>query len=91
MTTLDNQTGHSVTLTYSKTVGTAFSREHSNSFHVSETVENELKFAFFDIMGYGIGLSETTGKDWSSLSASEKADSITITVDCHATSDSVSF
>ena len=48
------------------------------------TVEAELKAEFFDIFSADIGVSATTGYDWTHATDSTKSEQTTITVEAKA-------
>ena len=48
------------------------------------TVEAELKAEFFDIFSADIGVSATTGYDWTHATDSTKSEQTTITVEAEA-------
>ena len=81
----DNTQGVAPTkCTYSHTIGTKFSDTLSEGMKVDITVEAELKAEFFDIFSADIGVSATTGYDWTHATDSTKSEQTTITVEAEA-------
>jgi hypothetical protein len=54
---------------YIKTMGTTYTESYSNSMSVDVTVKNEMSSKFFDIFSEKIGISVSTGYDWSYASS----------------------
>ena len=54
---------------YIKTMGTTYTESYSNSMSVDVTVKNEMSAKFFDIFSEKIGISVSTGYDWSYASS----------------------
>jgi len=75
VTSLDNT--HSdlpATFTYKYTIGTSWSHEMSDSMDISTTISEEVKAGFFDIFEASIGVSVTTGYNWSETSSEAKSE-----------------
>jgi len=60
------------TFTYRYTRGTKYSTQMQEGFSVSTTIEWEMKQAFFDIFEASLGVSVTTGHDWSETVTEEQ-------------------
>ena len=50
-------------------MGTTYTESYSNSMSVDVTVKNEMSAKFFDIFSEKIGISVSTGYDWSYASS----------------------
>jgi|ERR1712179_29760 len=75
VTSLDNT--HSdlpATFTYKYTIGTSWSDQMSNSMDISTTISEEVKAGFFGIFEASIGVSVTTGYNWSETSTEAKSE-----------------
>ena len=71
----DNQDGLvEVGCRYLKTVGTTFSETISESMSISEDVSYEMEMGFFEFFSETIGMSITTGYDWSHSSTMVKTE-----------------
>lgn len=81
VTEIDNS-GSSVTstFTYKKEVGTTFSQEMQNSQSVSKTVSAELEIAFWGNTAK-LGVSSTTGFDWTKTDSTTKSETTSFTVE----------
>jgi len=78
-----DNTGSSLvsTFTYTYTIGTAWSTEMSQGFDVSISVTNEIKASFWDIFEETLGVSVTTGYDWSETSTQAQNEERQFTVE----------
>ena len=54
---------------YKKTVGTTFTQSYSTSMSVDVTVKYEMEAKFFDLFSEKLGVSISTGYDWSEVSS----------------------
>merc|ERR1719320_1528937 len=65
----DNTMGlTTTTCSYSLTIGTQFSDSMSQGMSIDTTVEAELQAQFWGIFSGSLGVSETTGYDWTQTS-----------------------
>ena len=81
----DNTLGQVTTkCSYSQTVGTQFSESVEEGMSVDTTVEAEMAAQFFGMFSGGLGVSESTGYDWSSTSEAAKSEQVTVTVEAEA-------
>ena len=88
----DNLNGQATTkCTYSQTVGTEFSDSVSEGMSVDETVEYEMEMEFWGIFKERMGMSVSTGYDWSHTSDATKSEQTTITVEAEAPPGKVYF
>merc|ERR1711942_214566 len=62
------------TFTYKYTIGTSWSSQMTESMSVDATISSEVKAGFFDIFEASIGMSVTTGYDWSETSSEAKSE-----------------
>jgi len=62
------------TFTYKYTIGTSWSSQITESMSVDATISSEVKAGFFDIFEASIGMSVTTGYDWSETSSEAKSE-----------------
>ena len=53
---------------YTKTIGTTYTEEHSESMTVSVGVDTAVSAGFFKLFEAELGISETTGFDWTDVS-----------------------
>jgi len=75
VTSLDNtQSDLPATFTYKYTIGTSWSHQMSESMDISTTISEEVKAGFFDIFEASIGVSVTTGYNWSETSTAAKSE-----------------
>ena len=58
---------------YKKTIGTTYGQELSESVSVSSTIEYELSLSLFELFSEKLGISMTTGYDWSHSSTVTKS------------------
>jgi len=68
------------TFTYKYFIGTSWSHEMSDSISIADTISAEVKAGFFDIFETNLGVSETTGYDWSETSSEAKSETEEFTV-----------
>ena len=81
----DNLLGQYITkCTYSHTVGTQYSESMSEGMSVSQSVEMTMQAQFFKIFSTSMGVSMSTGYDWTHTTDSTKSEQTTITVEAHA-------
>ena len=66
---------------YSQTVGTQFSDSMEEGMSVDTTVEAEMAAQFWGMFSGGLGVSESTGYDWSRTSEAAKSEQVTVTVE----------
>lgn len=59
---------------YVKTVGSIYSEEVSESMSIDVTIKEEIKESFFDIFSSTIGVSVSTGYDWSHTTSVTKSE-----------------
>ena len=69
---------------YSQTVGTVFSESVEEGMSVDTTVKAEMSAQFWGMFSGGLGVSETTGYDWSRTSEAAKSEQVTVTVEAEA-------
>ena len=69
---------------YSQTVGTQFSDSMEEGMSVDTTVEAEMAAQFWGMFSGGLGVSESTGYDWSRTSEAAKSEQVTVTVEAEA-------
>ena len=72
------------TCSYSQTIGTAFSDSISEGMSVDTTVETELANQFWGLFSLGLGVSESTGYDWSHTTEATKSEQVTVSVEAEA-------
>ena len=65
---------------YFQTIGACFGSSISESMSVDVTVEASLRASFWKIFEAGIGVSETTGYDWTTTSDAAMAEQVTVEV-----------
>ena len=70
---------------YQKTIGTAFSESLSTSMSVDYTVSAKLKVEFFEFFSESVGVSASTGYDWTSVSSETVSEEDTISITATAT------
>ena len=81
----DNISGNATTkCTFSQTIGTAYSESVSYGMSVSAGVEYALEAQFWTLFSESMGMSLTTGYDWTQTSDETKSEQITITVEASA-------
>merc|ERR1711915_142792 len=69
------------TFTYTYTIGTAWSTEMSEGFDISSSVTYEMKASFWGIFEETLGVSVTTGYDWSETSTQAQNEEKQFTVE----------
>ena len=70
MITCDNINGVSdLTCQYTKTIGTSYSEEISQSMSIDVSIQEELQAQFFGLFSSTLGISATTGYDWGHVSS----------------------
>jgi len=75
VTSLDNtQSDLPATFTYEYTIGTSWSHQMSDSMSISNSISAEVKAGFFDIFEASLGVSVTTGYNWSETSTAAKSE-----------------
>merc|ERR1711970_1597271 len=80
VTSLDNtQSDLPATFTYKYTIGTSWSHQMSDSMDISTSISEEVKAGFFDIFEASLGVSVTTGYNWSETSTAAKSETKEIT------------
>lgn len=67
--------------TYSKTIGTTWSNEVSESMSIDVTIESALSATFFRIFSTELSVSASTGYDWTRTSSQAKSEAVTTTVE----------
>ena len=70
---------------YQKTIGTSFSESLSTSMSVDYTVSAKLKVEFFEFFSESVGVSASTGYDWTSVSSETVSEEDTISITATAT------
>ena len=65
---------------YQKTTGTTFSESLSTSMHVDYTVSAKLTVEFFEFFSESVGVSASTGYDWTSVSSETISNENTISI-----------
>jgi len=68
------------TFTYKYIIGTSWSHEMSDSMSIDETISYEVKAGFFDIFEETLGVSVSTGYNWSETSSEAKSETKEFTV-----------
>jgi len=68
------------TCTYTKTIGTTWSQEATNSMSIDSSIEYSMTAKFFDMFEESLGISVTTGYDWSKTSSQAKSETESFTV-----------
>jgi len=68
------------TCEYTKTIGTSWSSEAQNSMSIDSSIEYSMSASFFNIFEESIGISVTTGYDWSHTSSQAKSETETFKV-----------
>ncbi len=58
---------------YYKKIGTTFGEELSETVSVSETIEYEISVSIFELFSEKLGISMTTGYDWTTTSSYTKS------------------
>jgi len=61
------------TCSYTKTIGTTWTKETTNSFHIDASIEMAMKRSFFGIMA-NMKVSVSTGYNWSQMSSESQND-----------------
>jgi len=81
VTSLDNtQSDLPSTFTYKYIIGTSWSHEMSESMSVDATISYEVKAGFFGLFEARLGVSVTTGYDWSETSSQAQSETKEFTV-----------
>jgi len=60
--------------TYTKTIGTTWTTEASNSMSIDTTIEASMSASFFSFFSADLGISSTTGYDWTQTSSQAKSE-----------------
>lgn len=60
--------------TYTKTIGTTWTTEASKSMSIDTTIEASMSASFFSFFSADIGISQTTGYDWTQTSSQAKSE-----------------
>ena len=69
-----------VTCNYDRTIGTSFSSTVSDSMSIDPTIKEELNSQFFLLFASSIGVSKTTGYDWTQVSGEAQSGESTVEV-----------
>ena len=69
---------------YAQTEGTVFSEAVEEGMSVDTTVKAEMAAQFWGMFSGGLGVSQTTGYDWSRTSEAAKSEQVTVTVEAEA-------
>jgi len=59
---------------YTKTIGTTWTTEASNSMSIDATIEASMSSSFFGFFSAELGLSVSTGYDWTQTSSQAKSE-----------------
>jgi len=68
------------TCAYSKTIGTTWTEETTNSFNIDASIEFSMTESFFGLFEDTLSISATTGYDWSKTSSQAKSETETFQV-----------
>jgi len=63
-----------VTCSYTKTIGTTWTNDVTNSMSIDVTIKNAMSASFFEFFEAELGISGTTGYDWTHTSSEAKSD-----------------
>lgn len=78
----DNSDGSTATTCkYKKTIGTTYSSEVQNSMSIDVTIEESLEASYFTLLSETLGISASTGYDWTLTSTETKSEEHSYEVD----------
>jgi len=80
-----------VKCTYQRTIGTSYTAETSEHMEISEEVSLEITVGLFNLFEETLGVSATTGYDWTHTSSSTMEEEETFTVEVETTPGCASY
>merc|ERR1712136_306247 len=77
----NTQSSTELLCSYAKTIGTTWSQSSQESMHWDTTIEYAMHAGFFNMFSEDLGISVTTGYDWTHVSSQAQSETESFTVE----------